>query len=228
MRRFMTFIAAAAIAITATTLGEAQPASASASQTITITSGSATQFSWDGSTAWQPANVLTWGAAWPCDGGTWTDPLGSSSWVDFPGAADCGADRGSDQGFFRNSFTLPDGFTNASITISWLADNAAQAYVNGTLIDGNPVEDNSYWFFVTTAASSAASLFHAGTNQLTLNLEDLGGPAGLDFVATITYTPLPTTTAQCKDGGWQSYGIFKNQGDCVSYVATRGKNAPAR
>ncbi len=34
---------------------------------------------------------------------------------------------------------------------------------------------------------------------------------------------------QCKDGGWRAFtsapGPFKNQGDCVSYVATGGKNA---
>ena len=40
----------------------------------------------------------------------------------------------------------------------------------------------------------------------------------------------PTSKAQCKQGGWQSFvnpGAFKNQGDCVSYVATHGKNQPA-
>jgi hypothetical protein len=31
----------------------------------------------------------------------------------------------------------------------------------------------------------------------------------------------------CKKGGWMAYGIFKNQGDCVSWVATKGKNDPA-
>ena len=40
----------------------------------------------------------------------------------------------------------------------------------------------------------------------------------------------PTTKADCKDGSWQSLTdsrmvAFKNQGDCVSYVATRGNNA---
>jgi hypothetical protein len=35
---------------------------------------------------------------------------------------------------------------------------------------------------------------------------------------------VPTTTEQCKKGGWQTYGVFKNQGDCVTYVATKGKN----
>jgi len=31
----------------------------------------------------------------------------------------------------------------------------------------------------------------------------------------------------CKDGGWQELGVFKNQGDCVSFFATKGKNPPA-
>ena len=37
----------------------------------------------------------------------------------------------------------------------------------------------------------------------------------------------PTSAQQCKNGGWQTFGVFKNQGDCVSYVATGGKNPPA-
>jgi hypothetical protein len=38
---------------------------------------------------------------------------------------------------------------------------------------------------------------------------------------------LPTQKGQCKKNGWQNFaGMFKNQGDCVSYVATRGKNQP--
>jgi hypothetical protein len=39
---------------------------------------------------------------------------------------------------------------------------------------------------------------------------------------------LPTTTDQCRDGGWQTFKVFKNQGDCVSFVATKGKNPPAK
>jgi len=39
---------------------------------------------------------------------------------------------------------------------------------------------------------------------------------------------LPTTKAQCEKNGWKTYPAFKNQGDCVSYVATKGKNKPAR
>jgi hypothetical protein len=39
---------------------------------------------------------------------------------------------------------------------------------------------------------------------------------------------LPKSKDQCKKGGWQKFTnpSFKNQGDCVSYVATHGKNPP--
>jgi hypothetical protein len=37
---------------------------------------------------------------------------------------------------------------------------------------------------------------------------------------------LPTTKDQCKNGGWRTYGVFRNQGNCVSFVATGGKNRP--
>lgn len=37
--------------------------------------------------------------------------------------------------------------------------------------------------------------------------------------------PRPTSKAACKDGGWRTYGVFRNQGDCVSYVATGGRNS---
>ena len=39
----------------------------------------------------------------------------------------------------------------------------------------------------------------------------------------------PTDKSQCKNGGWQRFNnpSFKNQGDCVSFVATGGRNGPA-
>ena len=38
----------------------------------------------------------------------------------------------------------------------------------------------------------------------------------------------PTSKDQCKNEGWRTFAPlgFKNEGDCVSYVATRGKNLP--
>jgi hypothetical protein len=58
----------------------------------------------------------------------------------------------------------------------------------------------------------------------------------LNVAATVTVTvnpppPPPTLTSadQCKHGGWQGLTdgngtLFKNQGDCVSFVATNGTN----
>jgi hypothetical protein len=42
----------------------------------------------------------------------------------------------------------------------------------------------------------------------------------------IADTPPPTSKDQCKKDGWKSFNnpSFKNQGDCVSFVATGGKN----
>jgi choice-of-anchor C domain-containing protein len=65
------------------------------------------------------------------------------------------------------------------------------------------------------------------------------GPALDNVVATETAPepgpeptpdPTPGTMADCKNGGWQDLvddadQSFKNQGDCVSYVATEGRNS---
>lgn len=39
--------------------------------------------------------------------------------------------------------------------------------------------------------------------------------------------PPPTSKDQCKHGGWKNFPQFKNQGDCVSFVATDSKNPPS-
>ena len=50
-----------------------------------------------------------------------------------------------------------------------------------------------------------------------------------DETFTITVESGPTSKKQCKKGGWKNFASlsFKNQGDCVSYVATGGKNPPS-
>ena len=47
-------------------------------------------------------------------------------------------------------------------------------------------------------------------------------------IVVVDAPPLPTSQDQCKNGGWQSFGVFKNQGDCVSFVASGGKNPPGQ
>jgi hypothetical protein len=51
-----------------------------------------------------------------------------------------------------------------------------------------------------------------------------GGPNG--NAPKLSVTCLPTTKEECNNGGWRSFPGFKNQGDCVSFVATGGKKPP--
>jgi hypothetical protein len=64
------------------------------------------------------------------------------------------------------------------------------------------------------SAEEIAAIFNAGSAG-----KCKGGPVA----------QVPTSTEQCKKGGWMNLTDdagrpFKNQGDCVSFVATRGKN----
>jgi hypothetical protein len=225
-RRVITFALVVSLALAAVAASDATPArAATGTQTITLASGTGTEFL-NGAT-WQSATSI-------CTNAAWAAPLSGSSYVGLPGS-DCNTGFNEAQGVFRNSFQLPAGFQNASISVSWLADNSAQVLLNGVRIGGNVDDGTTVYFQTPTTTSSSDPLFLAGTNELTLQLHNWGfpgqpqygpNPTGLDFVATITFTALPTTTAECKDDGWMSFGVFKNQGDCVSFVATEGKNQP--
>ena len=47
---------------------------------------------------------------------------------------------------------------------------------------------------------------------------------------TTTQPPVPTNEQQCRDQGWRNYPHlgFKNQGDCISYIRTQGRNEPGQ
>ena len=54
------------------------------------------------------------------------------------------------------------------------------------------------------------------------------GPPGIAVSPlVVSGVQLPMSENQCKHGGWKAFGTtFKNQGDCVTFVATSGKNPP--
>jgi hypothetical protein len=52
-------------------------------------------------------------------------------------------------------------------------------------------------------------------------------PLSAGDIVVVDAPPLPTSKAQCKNGGWRNFRIFENQGDCVTFVATGGRNPPA-
>jgi hypothetical protein len=90
--------------------------------------------------------------------------------------------------------------------------------------------------YKATITTSAGKFRDEGTADTTVfdavagtaaNPQELAG-LGEAFASTLTETipAFPTTKDECKDGGWESYGVFKNQGQCVSFVANGGKHAP--
>ncbi|HXR49528.1 MAG TPA: hypothetical protein VN778_00670, partial [Verrucomicrobiae bacterium] len=101
----------------------------------------------------------------------------------------------------------------------------------GTLL-GTPGGPASYTLaqVQSTCPDALVSQFgvNIGTNNPGYDVEaDLFNFNG----TTYNFEPFATATTkdQCKEGGWQNVtdnngNHFKNQGDCVSYVATNGKN----
>ena len=89
--------------------------------------------------------------------------------------------------------------------------------------DDNP--DNVFW-----NTSRAANYTDGGTAGVGIFREDTGWAPNGTVAFKITATPAlvapPTSKDQCMKGGWVIFNnpSFKNQGDCVSFVATGGKN----
>lgn len=55
----------------------------------------------------------------------------------------------------------------------------------------------------------------------------VAGSTTFDFEGSEPAPEMPSNKDDCKKGGWEAYGVFKNQGDCVSYVASGNRNQPA-
>jgi hypothetical protein len=103
------------------------------------------------------------------------------------------------------------------------AIRAAVFEVTATALDGTTlapiavdVSDGARFFgFSVTGGSTLASI-------------TVDAP-GVDYaVGEFGIASGPTTADQCKLGAWRNFAIFRTQGDCVSFVATNGRNEPAR
>jgi hypothetical protein len=115
-----------------------------------------------------------------------------------------------------------DPFTNVGLLIDYAGGQhegaAGPAGVSGSFGVGFP---NRGAFLIGGTTTFTAFL------DEDLNLEpDPGSPI---VTTTLTYCPPPLAAEECKKGGFENFPnlAFKNQGDCVSYVATGGSNPPA-
>src|SRR5438128_3513777 len=92
----------------------------------------------------------------------------------------------------------------------------------------------TYTFTAATIAAGGNQVpFPTGTIQAIDVLIDVQGTADLTNITVNgqVQVPAPATPKSkddCKNGGWKNFTnpAFKNQGDCVSFVATGGKNPP--
>ena len=124
-----------------------------------------------------------------------------------------------------HSFVTLGGETFRSDTITCLAVSGNTAVVGGSL------QPNSIGFvgFINTLVDNGpfGDLFTANSRNVPPTIcpaPEFGSQLLSGEVTVVDATPLPTNTDECKDGGWQSYGVFKNQGACVSSFVSN-KNA---
>ncbi|MBA4182168.1 MAG: hypothetical protein C0506_16400 [Anaerolinea sp.] len=207
--------------------GGAQPANATSPTTITLASGTSVN-----DQNGDPAVVVTPNARW--------GSIPGAFWINSP------ADDGSDD-TFTITFALPAAYFGVQLSGAFFADNWATVWLNGVQIAaqtaGDVYPNYGYDDSLGTPTAPPTSFlaiggFVPGANTLMFQVSNAGGPPNdgnpeaLDFLATVTFLTVATDKDQCKKGGWEDLvdsegNSFKNQGDCVSYVATGGKNLGA-
>ena len=149
-----------------------------------------------------------------CTGADGTVTTGSPI-GDNPGATSTVSCAGTDValGFYGDAGDIVDGVGIRCGSVGGTATNGGLVWDGG----GNPQGP-----FDCPAGSALTGL--TGTFVYYYGADDV---ASLTGVCTAI---IPTSKNQCKDGGWTNFDTtvaFKNQGDCVSFVATGGRNPPS-
>jgi hypothetical protein len=117
--------------------------------------------------------------------------------------------------WWDNNNVLGDGGTNTSPLSDYLA-----AYPNATIVNSS----TGGGIHLVVGFASPEDQFDGNVDAF--RIATASSDTTYDFEPSL---PTPTTAGECKHGGWQNYADangtpFKNQGDCVSYVATGGRN----
>jgi hypothetical protein len=145
---------------------------------------------------------------------------------------------------FSFSFDVRSGPSGGNPTGSFTSTVLGQTFA-GTTIECLLVSGNTATFVFDTTPPGARFKVtvtddNVGGDLFGIIVLDPGTPVDCSpvpetFIGFITVGDIvvhdapvpPTSRAECTNGGWKTFGAFKNQGDCVSFVATKGKNPPA-
>ena len=127
----------------------------------------------------------------------------------------------------------PPNYTGCTMN-SWL--NTGDLLTPASLVDTSQLSGGSFYDTWATAQARYGTLAITGIQLVADGAWAVAGGVQTVLVDnvminTTVYTfegVALTDKDQCKDGGWETFtsapGPFKNQGDCVSSVATGGKN----
>jgi hypothetical protein len=128
-------------------------------------------------------------------------------------------DSGTVSGTFDETFTI----TSPAGTVTGTKSGALPADTS-SCISSTFAADNAMLHYQATIATADGNFMDSGTSQALLEINTFGGQHEVIFGETFSsqgVVPIvPTSKDQCKDGGWQQYPQFRNQGDCVSFVET--------
>ncbi len=97
-----------------------------------------------------------------------------------------------------------------------------QDYSYDTSIEGNNYPSPMKW-----KQGLTYSFVATGTSTTITFASQIVGAFGPVLDNVVVTEALPGNKDECKKEGWEDFGVFKNQGDCVSFVATGEKNWPA-
>jgi DNA-binding beta-propeller fold protein YncE len=131
--------------------------------------------------------------------------------------------------------TLGDSISQFSASANGVLTPKSPASLPAPSPFGVAVSGDAGSVYVTTAGAGdigTVSQFDVGAGGVLIPKNPPTVAAGVGAAAVAVgpdlTPPVPTSIQQCKHGGWRDFGVFKNEGDCVSFVATRGKNPPGQ
>jgi hypothetical protein len=136
--------------------------------------------------------------------------------------ANWGGDVGTADAMF--SYRLP-GYSNSNPISTWINGNTFPVGVTSWL---QLWVNNAPFAWIGSYTDHVYTQSFTGTgNPIHFSILDDYYSDNSGYLTVEIYSCLPTNKDQCKKDGWKTFGVFKNQGDCVSFVTTGGKNPPA-
>jgi hypothetical protein len=106
-------------------------------------------------------------------------------------------------------------------TNGWFLIPIGGTPLTAKLFDRRYVDSATITGTAGVAAGSSMTVTPFNTGQtITINNGGFSIPSGIGVSAGRPPPTLPTSKEQCRHGGWTNFGgVFKNQGQCVSFVA---------